>query len=258
MSDPDDDLHGRQLVLLLLFFGMVGGGLYFLGWLTRPGFLYDNPLACAAIAGASCYPARFLVERFEWWKRLERPTKRTQARRDRALKRALAEAREAAQSRRSQGDGDGTDSGRHRRPGRGRPRGWRVLSLGVGVLLMLASLAIIPIGISIGRDDQRLAQTVPAQEAVVLSVEVDKWSRSHDVTIKVERPGDGVPVEIYGADELDPLPAVGDRIGVIVDPDDPENVLAADADWQMHWYWYVLIVVIAFVLAGFILMFFVG
>jgi hypothetical protein len=253
MSD-DDDLHGRQLVLLLLFFGTVGGGLYFLGRLTQPSFLYDNPLVCAAIAGGSCYPARFLVERFEWWKRLEQPTKRTQDRRDRALRRALAEAREAAQSPRSPDDGDG----KHRRPGRGRPRGWRVLSSGVGVLLILACLAIIPIGISIGRDDQRLAQTVPAQEAVVLSVEVDKWSRSHDVTIKVARPGDGAPVEIYGADELDPLPAVGDRISVIVDPDDPENVLAADADWQMHWYWYVLTVVIAVVLAGLCFAFFFG
>jgi hypothetical protein len=64
----DDDLHGRQLVLLLLFFGTVGGGLYFLGRLTQPSFFYDNPLVCAAIAGGACYPARFLVERFDWWK----------------------------------------------------------------------------------------------------------------------------------------------------------------------------------------------
>jgi hypothetical protein len=78
------------------------------------------------------------------------------------------------------------------------------------------------------------------------------------VTVKVARPSDGAPVEIYGADQLDPMPEVGDRIGVIVDPDDPEDVLAADADWQMHWYWYLLIVVIAAVFAGFSLMFFVG
>jgi uncharacterized protein DUF3592 len=129
--------------------------------------------------------------------------------------------------------------------------------MGIGGLLMLGSLAIIPLGTSFGLDDQRLARTVPAQEAVVVSVDVDKWSRSHDVTIKVARPGDGAPVEIYGADQLDPVPAVGDRIGVIVDPDDPENVLAADANWTMHRYWYVLIVVIAVVFAGFSLMFFV-
>jgi hypothetical protein len=65
VSTPDDDLRGRQLVLLLLFFAVVGGGLYILRW---PNFLSGNPIACAAIAGAACYPARFLVERFEWWK----------------------------------------------------------------------------------------------------------------------------------------------------------------------------------------------
>lgn len=31
---------------------------------------------------------------------------------------------------------------------------------------------------------------------------------------------------------------------------DPENVLAAGADWTMHWYRYVLIAVSAFVLGG--------
>lgn len=114
----DDDLHGRQLVLLLLFFGTVGGGLYFLGWLTRPSFLYDSPTACAAIAGFACYPARWLVEQFEWWNRLEQPTKRTRDRRDRALKRALAEAREAAEARTPEA-GAPTRS-KHRRPGRSR------------------------------------------------------------------------------------------------------------------------------------------
>jgi hypothetical protein len=116
----NDDLHGRQLVLLLLFFGAVGGGLYFLGWLTRPSFFYDNPIACAAIAGGACYPARWLVEQFAWWERLEQPTRRTAARRDRARRRALAEAREAARLRRA----DAADgSGRHSRAGRGRI-GW--------------------------------------------------------------------------------------------------------------------------------------
>lgn len=58
-------------------------------------------------------------------------------------------------------------------------------------------------------------------------------------------------MEIYGTDQLDPLPSVGDRIGVYVDPGDPTNVLAADADWVMHWYWYLFSVVLGLVLAGF-------
>jgi len=95
MSTPDDDLHGWQAVFLLVFFGAAGGGLYLVGWLTRPSFLYDNPLVCAAIAGGACFPARFLAERFAWWNRLEQ---RRQARRDRLLKRALADARRRART----------------------------------------------------------------------------------------------------------------------------------------------------------------
>lgn len=114
MSSPDDDLHGRQLLLLLAFFGAVGGGLYFVGWLTRPNFLDGNPVVCAAIAGAACYPARFLVERCEWWRRLERPTKRTLVRRQRA------QARRAR--RRVLLEDENPPDGRHSRPVRGRPR----------------------------------------------------------------------------------------------------------------------------------------
>jgi hypothetical protein len=69
MSDSTDDLEGRQLALLLIFFGTIGGGLFLIGWLTSSGFL-ANPVTCAAIAGGACYPARFLVERFAWWNRL--------------------------------------------------------------------------------------------------------------------------------------------------------------------------------------------
>ena len=50
------------------------------------------------------------------------------------------------------------------------------------------------------------------------------------------------PVDIEGTDQLRQLPEVRDTIAVYVDPDDPANVLAADADWEMHWYVYVLFV----------------
>jgi hypothetical protein len=55
----DDDLHGRQLVLLLLFFGTVGGGLYLLGWLTRPGFLYDKSARVCRDRGRRLLPRPF-------------------------------------------------------------------------------------------------------------------------------------------------------------------------------------------------------
>lgn len=97
---------------------------------------------------------------------------------------------------------------------------------------------------------------MPGQQVVVLSVHEDKWSKSRDVTIVVAAPGDGVAVEIDGADQLDRLPAVGDRIGVHVDPDDPSNVLVADADWTVHWYVYPLFVLAALVGAGLCFMFF--
>ncbi|MEU4393637.1 hypothetical protein [Kribbella sp. NPDC023855] len=127
---------------------------------------------------------------------------------------------------------------------------FRVLRRTVGGLLVLASLAIIPIGISAGRYDERLARAVPVQQAVVVSVEEVKWSKYDDVTIKIARPGDGVAVELIGGNDLDPRPAVGDRIGVIVDPEDSEYILAADVDWEMHWYWYLLGVVIGLLCAG--------
>ncbi|MER7243734.1 hypothetical protein [Kribbella sp. NPDC000426] len=225
-----DDLHGRQLALLLLFFGSVGGTLYFLGWLTRPSTLYNAPLLCFAIAGGACYPARWLVERFDWWKRLAEPTRWTRARRERAQ-------REQAQRKRA---------GRS-----GRQFDWfTVVRRIVGVPLVLGCLAIIPLGISGGRDDERLARSGEVRPAVVLSVTEDKWSRSREVTITVARPGDGVPVELNGGNDLDAVPAVGDQVDVIVDPDDPSYVIAADVDWDMHWYWYVLVVVIALICAG--------
>ena len=235
----DDDLHGRQLLILLAFFSSFGGLLLMIAWITRPNWLWDAPWVAFAAAGLACYPARFLVERFDWWKRLEEPTEWTKTRRDRALRRELATAR----PRRAAGR-------------RTRRFSWlTALRMVVGGLLTLASLAIIPAGISAGRDNQRVAEAGPVQQATVLAVKVDKWSRNHDVTIKVARAGDRRAVEISGGDDLRPLPKVGDQIPVVVDPDNPSNVLAADADWTMHWYWYVLIVVTALICAGLSLFF---
>jgi hypothetical protein len=249
-ASDDDDVHGRQNVLLLLFFGTVGGGLYFVGWLTRPSFLYDSPLVCAAIAGGACYPARFLVENRKWWIRLGEPSERTKARRERARARALAEAREAAARRRAaEADGVQVAGARHS-TGRRRFSWVQLVRRVVGVPLVLGSLAVIPLGISAGLDDQRLARSGQIQQATVLSVDEDKWSKGHDLTVTVARPGDGAPVEVTGADELDPEPEVGDRIDVIVDPEDPTYVLAAAVDWDMHWHWYVLMVFLGLVLAG--------
>ncbi|HEY3510580.1 DUF3592 domain-containing protein [Kribbella sp. NPDC051137] len=234
MSSRDDDLHGRQLILLLLFFCTVGGGLYLVGWLTRPSWLYDNPLACGMIAGGACIPAHGLVENFGWWKRLEPPTKRTQTRRDRAVSRALASARAA-------------------RDGRRRRLGWRTVVLRaarvlVGVPIALGSLAILPLGFLSGQDNQQLIAHGPVQQAVVVSVTEDKWSRSREVTVKVARPGDGVAVEVDGGDELDPEPAVGDRIDVVVDSEDPSNVVAAQVDWSMPWWAWPFAIVVSLVI----------
>jgi hypothetical protein len=108
----------------------------------------------------------------------------------------------------------------------------------------------MPLGLGSGRSDEHVTRSTPVRQAVVVSVSEDKWSKNHDVTIKVAGV-DGRAVEIAGADEVDPRPAAGDKIGVYFDPDDPDNVLAADADWVMHWYWYVLCIAVSLVLAGF-------
>ncbi|HZX08829.1 DUF3592 domain-containing protein [Kribbella sp.] len=230
----DDDLHGRQQALLLLYFVTVSAGLYFLGWLTRPSFLYDNPLVCGVIAGGTCYPARWLVERFSWWKRLEAPTRRTQARRDRALSRALATARAA-------------------RHGGRRRIGWREVLIRagrvlVGVPMALGSLAILPLGISADRDNQHLIAEAPVRQAVVVSVEEDKWSRSGEVTVKVAHPSDGAAVEVDGGDQLNPEPTVGDRIDVVVDPADPSNVVSAAVDWSTPWWAWPFMIFLSLVL----------
>lgn len=215
-----DDLHGRQLAVLLAFFGSFGGLLLLIAWAARPNWLWDGPLIAFAIAGGACYPARFLVERTGWWKRLGEATT---ARRERKLVRASAQPR----------------------------RRWVVLRRSLGGVLVLASLAVIPVGIEAGRQNERLARSAPVQQAVVVSVVGDRWSKYDEVTVQIARPGDGATVELSGGNELDPRPAVGDRIGVIVDPDDPEYILAADVDWDMHWYWYLLGIAIGLVCAGF-------
>jgi hypothetical protein len=220
MSDDNDDLYGRQLLLLLAFFTSTAGLLLLIAWLTRPNWLWDGPLAAFGVAGIACYPARFLVERFDWWKRLEGPSAWTKARRERARRRAEARARA---------------NGGRRRPSRWAT-GLSLLRMAFFGLLALAVLAMIPLGISAGRHDQQIAAAGPMERAVVLSVREDEWSESDEPIIEVASPRDGSPVEISGADQLNPRPKVGDRIPVVVDPDDPSNVLAADADWTMPWY----------------------
>jgi hypothetical protein len=138
-----------------------------------------------------------------------------------------------------------------RRFGRRLRLAFRVLRRIIGGILVLASLALIPLGIAFGGEDERLARAVPVQQAVVVSVEEVKSSKVDSVNVRVARPGDGATVELIGGGELDPRPAVGDRIGVIVDPEDREYVLAAGVDWQMHWYWYLLWIVLGLACAAF-------
>jgi hypothetical protein len=106
-----DDLEGRQLVVLLVFFCGVAGLLLLIAWAARPNWMWDGPLVAFAIAGGACYPARFLVERFAWWKRLEQPSRWTVARRERAKERERQRQREF---RRQEREGQGRHAGRRR------------------------------------------------------------------------------------------------------------------------------------------------
>jgi hypothetical protein len=242
MSDDDGtgDLWGRQLFVLLAFFGGTAGLLLLIAWAARPNWMWDGPLVAFAIAAGACYPARFVVKRFAWWRRLEQPTRWTVARRERADERERQLQRKYR--RREQ-------AGLKRHAMRSRWWLGNLLLRLLGLVLVLGSLAIIPLGLGSGRSDEHLTRSAPVQQAVVVSVSEDKWSKNHDLTIKVARPGDGGTVEIAGADEIDPRPAVGDKVGVYVDPDNLDNVLAADADWAMHWYMYAVWIAISLVLA---------
>ncbi|WP_112247008.1 DUF3592 domain-containing protein [Kribbella monticola] len=214
MSDDNDDLEGWQLVLLLVFFCTVGGGLYLIGWLTRPSFFWDHPLACAATAGVACYPARFLVERFSWWNRLEE--------------------RHASRHRRR----EATPSSAPRRARSMLLRALRVLT---GVSIALGSLAVLPIAVLSSHDYENMIEHGPIQQAVVVSVERDRWSKSDEVTVKVARPSDAKPVELDGGYDLTPTPQVGDHVAVVVDPDDPSLIISATKDWSTPWWAYPLI-----------------
>jgi hypothetical protein len=128
-----------------------------------------------------------VVRRFGWWKRLEQPTRWTAARRERADERERQLQRKYR--RREQ-----AGLKRHAM----RSRWWleNLLLRLLGLVLVLASLAIIPLGLGSGRSDERLTRSTPVQQAVVVSVDEDKWSKNHDLTIKVARPGDGGTVAI--------------------------------------------------------------
>lgn len=118
----------------------------------------------------------------------------------------------------------------------------------LGIVLTLGSFALMPLGFSAGEHDQKLARSRPVQPAEVVSVTEEGWWG--DVVVKIAHPEDGAVVELRGGNEIEPRPVVGDRVEVIPALLDTENVLAAGADWTMHWYRYVLIAVIALVLGG--------
>ena len=122
---------------------------------------------------------------------------------------------------------------------------WIALASAIGVPIALGSLAIVPLGIAAGNDNQQLVADGPVRQAVVVSVEEDKWSKYDDVIVKVARPGDGVPVEVDGGNDLDPRPAVGDRIDVVADPADPSYLIAAAVDWSTPWWAWPLGIIIS-------------
>ncbi|GAA0594857.1 hypothetical protein HPO96_07210 [Kribbella sandramycini] len=207
-TEEEDDLRGMQLVFLLVFFGAAGGLLYLISWLARPNFLYDRPYLCFALAGGLCYPARYLVERFDWWNRLE-------------------------QRRRA------------RPPRKGAGTAMRVIRVLIGVPIALLGVAAVPLGIQSSRADERLAAAGPVVTAQVIAIESDRWSEAEHVTVKIARPGDGISVELSDGDLIEPLPAVGDQVNVVVDPDDPSYVLAVDVDRSWSWWEYPLIGLVA-------------
>jgi hypothetical protein len=91
----------------------------------------------------------------------------------------------------------------------------RVVRIVVGVPIALGSLAILPLGIMAGQSNEELVAKGPIQQATVVSVEEDRWSKYDDLIVKVARPADGRVVELDGGNELDPVPAPGDRIDVV-------------------------------------------
>jgi hypothetical protein len=101
-----------------------------------------------------------------------------------------------------------------------------------------------------GGANEELIAKGPIQQAMVVSVEEDRWSEYDDLIVKVARPGDGGVVELDGGNELDPVPAPGDRVDVVVDPEDSSNVVAAAVDWSTPWWAYPLGVILTLLCCG--------
>lgn len=220
-----EDLNYRQQAVVVAFFLSVGGVLLLIAWLARPNWVWDGPLVVAPAAGVACYPAMFLVERRAWWNRLGGHGLRVSGVSEQRVRQALRKVRRAVLA--------------------------DILKLAAGVVVVLGAIAITPLGLSANTGDRDLVRAGPVQQAEVVSVERDKWSKDDALIVKVARPGDGASVELTGGDQLRPAPKVGDRVQVVVDPSDPSYVLAASVDWSIPWYAYLLYIVISLVIGGF-------
>jgi hypothetical protein len=221
-----EDLNYRQQAVVVAFFLSVGGVLLLIAWLARPNWVWDGPLVVAPAAGVACYPAYFLVERRGWWSRLGGHGLRVRGVPEKRVRRALRKVRRAVLA--------------------------DTLKLVARVFVVLAAIAITPLGLSANMGDRDLVRAGPVQQAEVVSVEQDRWSKDDALIVKVARPGDGASVELTGGDQLQPAPKVGDRVQVVVDPSDPSYVLAASVDLSIPWYAYLLYPVVSLIIGGFL------
>lgn len=118
----------------------------------------------------------------------------------------------------------------------GRARWALVRWWGTWVALGLCIAAVV-IGNSTTNDVNAMIDSQPHQKLTVVKVTRHPLSNDGpDVTVDV--PGTG-PVDVFYSDYIHPVPHVGDKVDVVVDPDDPTDVVpvayrhSSDNSWWM-------------------------
>lgn len=105
---------------------------------------------------------------------------------------------------------------------RGRARRALVRWWGTWVALGLCIAAVV-IGNTTTNDVNAMIDSQPHQKLTV--VKVTRHSLSNDgPDVTVDVPGTG-PVDVFYSDYIDPVPHVGDKVDVVVDPEDPTDVV---------------------------------
>lgn len=224
-SSPDpvedldfNDLPGRWQLLAIGTFFVIAAAVLGLPYVLGHTWLWDHARLVGPVLGAG-----FLFGTQRWW-----------------LRRAgLLDAcglpehsrTHAASAPDTAAAGSGALTRLRRRAGWTLVRWWSTW-----IALVLCVVAVV-IGNRVGDDVNAMIESQPHQQLRVVKVTPHPLSNDGP-QVTVDVPGTG-PVDVFYSDYLKPVPHVGDRVDVVVDPDDPTDVVPVayrhsnDSSWPM-------------------------